>query len=84
MTINAISVEVPEVQADLAELLHRVSLGEEVIISQSGTPIARLVPIIKRSFPRIPGQDRGKVVIAPDFDDDLPERVLNDFLSLTD
>ena len=84
MTINAISIEVPEAQADLAELLRRVSLGEEVIISQSGTPIARLVPITERLSPRIPGQDKGKVVIAPDFEDDLPESVLNDFLRSAD
>lgn len=74
------NVELPELQA-FAELLRRVSSGEEVIISQAGTPIARIVPITKQSLPRIPGMDRGKVAIAPDFDDPLPEDVMNDFLN---
>jgi hypothetical protein len=29
--------------------------------------------------PRIPGLDKGKVVIAPDFNDPLPEDILSDF-----
>lgn len=78
------SVEFPEVQADLAELLRRVLSGEFVIISQAGTPIARIVPITEQSLPRIPGLDRGKVEIAPDFDTPLPEDILNDFLGSVD
>lgn len=31
--------------------------------------------------PRIPGQDKGQVVIAPDFNAPLPEDILNDFLN---
>jgi hypothetical protein len=31
--------------------------------------------------PRIPGQDKGQVIIAPDFDVPLPEDILNDFLN---
>ena len=78
------SVEFPEVQADLEELLRRVLSGEEVIISQAGTPIARIVPITQQSLPRTPGLDRGKVEIAPDFDAPLPEDILNDFLGSVD
>lgn len=77
------NVELPELQTDFSELLRRVLSGEEVIISQAGTPIARIVPIAEQSLPRIPGLDRGKVIIAPDFDAPLPEDVLNDFLSPT-
>ncbi|GAB1542861.1 hypothetical protein NUACC21_55350 [Scytonema sp. NUACC21] len=78
------NVELPKVQAELAELLRRVLSGEEVIISQAGTPIARIVPITEQSLPRIPGLDRGKVQIAPDFDAPLPEDILNDFLGSVD
>jgi hypothetical protein len=31
--------------------------------------------------PRIPGQDKGQVIIAPDFEAPLPEDILNDFLN---
>jgi prevent-host-death family protein len=78
------SLEIPEGQGEFAELIRRVQLGEEVIISQAGTPIARIVPIAEKLLPRIPGLDRGKVTIAPDFDAPLPEDILNTFLNPTD
>ncbi|MFB2983854.1 DUF29 family protein [Microseira sp. BLCC-F43] len=67
------TVEFPALQADLTQLLSRVLSGEEVIISQAGTPIARIVPIADQSLPRIPGLDRGKVVISPDFNEPIPK-----------
>ena len=78
------TVEFPELQANLTELLRRVLSGEEVVISQGGTPIARIVPIADQSLPRIPGLDRGKVVISPDFNEPLPEDIINDFLNPID
>ncbi|MDJ0673904.1 MAG: type II toxin-antitoxin system Phd/YefM family antitoxin [Calothrix sp. MO_167.B42] len=77
------SVEIPENQAEFAELLRRVKLGEEVIISSSGVPVARIVPIAEKALTRIPGLDRGKVTIAPDFDAPLPDDVLNPFINPT-
>ncbi len=35
-------------------------------------------------YPEFHSLDRGKVVIAPDFNEPLPEEVLNDFLSPLD
>lgn len=82
--LHMYSIEISEDQAAFAELLRRVLSGEEVIISQEGTPIARIVPIAEKTLPRIPGLDRGKVSIAPDFDAPLPDDVLNSFLNPTD
>jgi prevent-host-death family protein len=78
------NVEIPEGQAEFAELLRRVRSGEEIIISQAGIPIARIVPIAEQKLPRIPGLDRGKVTIKSDFDAPLPDDVLNAFLNPTD
>ncbi|MBW4672108.1 MAG: type II toxin-antitoxin system Phd/YefM family antitoxin [Cyanomargarita calcarea GSE-NOS-MK-12-04C] len=78
------NVELPELSTDLAELLRLVLSGEEVIISQAGTPIARIVPIVKQSLPRIPGLDKGKVIIASDFDTPLPDDILNSFIDPAD
>lgn len=78
------NAELPANLADFGELLRRVLAGEEVILSQAGTPIARIVPLTNQPLPRIPGLDSGKVFIAPDFDEPLPEDVLNDFLSPLD
>lgn len=78
------SLEIPESQAEFAELLRRVLQGEEVIISQAGTPIARIVPISEQTLPRIPGLDRGKVTISPDFDAPLPDDILDAFINPTE
>jgi prevent-host-death family protein len=78
------NVEIPEGQSEFAELLRRVRSGEEIVISQAGIPIARIVPIAEQKLPRIPGLDRGKVTITSDFDAPLPDDVLNAFLNPTD
>lgn len=75
------NTELPTNQSDFAELLSRVLAGEEVVLSQAGTPVARIVPVTRQPSPRTPGLDRGKVVIAPDFDEPLPEEVLDNFLN---
>ncbi len=78
------NVEIPDNRADFAKLLQRVLSGEEVVISQHGNPIARVVPIADKSLPRIPGLDKGKVVIASDFDAPLPDDILNSFTNPID
>ncbi len=37
--------------------------------------------VSENSLPRVPGQDRGQVWIADDFNAPLPETILNDFLN---
>ena len=77
MTIN---VSLWEATIQLAELLNHVRQGEEVIISEAGIPVARISPIDSKS-PRIPGQDRGKVIIDPDFDQPLPDEIIQNFIN---
>jgi prevent-host-death family protein len=77
----AINISIPEAANQFVELLDRVKHGEEVTILEAGVAIARLVPAPKQRSPRIPGQDQGKVLIAPDFNAPLPEDILNDFLN---
>jgi prevent-host-death family protein len=77
----AITINIPETVAQFTQLLDRVQAGEEILLIQNGIEIARLVPIQTVSQPRIPGQDKGKVAIAPDFNAPLPDLILNDFLN---
>ena len=77
----AISISIPELKRQFAELLERVKHGEEITILEAGVAIARLVPAPKQRSPRIPGQDQGLVLIVPDFNAPLPEDILNDFLN---
>jgi prevent-host-death family protein len=71
-------VSVHEAKTHLSRLLRRIASGEEVTISRSGTPVARLVPIREKPIRQL-GLDVGKVRIADDFDDPLPEDLLKTF-----
>lgn len=66
-------VNVHEAKTHLSRLLERVQAGEEITIAKAGKPIARLSAIRERPKRRIPGMDKGKVIIHADFDDPIPE-----------
>jgi prevent-host-death family protein len=67
------TVNIHEAKTHLSRLLERVRNGEEVVIAKAGTPVARLVAIRAKPARRVPGMDKGKVIIHPDFDDPIPE-----------
>ena len=63
-----------EAKTHFSKLLERVLNGEEIVIAKAGKPVARILPFTAEdTSPRIPGIDKGKVVIMPDFDDPLSE-----------
>ena len=66
-------VNVHEAKTQLSKLLQRVMNGEKIIIAKAGKPVAVLSPIEEAPEKRTPGNDAGKVIIAPDFDAPLPE-----------
>ena len=68
------TVSVEEAASNSIELLARVTASEEVVIAREGTPIARLARVEKGSARRrLPDLDKGKIWVAPDFDEPLPE-----------
>jgi prevent-host-death family protein len=74
---DTIRCGVYEAKTRLSELLELVSAGREVVITRRGHDIARLAPITttrRREF----GFDRGRVWISDDFDDPLPDDMLED------
>ncbi|MEW6274728.1 MAG: type II toxin-antitoxin system Phd/YefM family antitoxin [Bacillota bacterium] len=75
----AVQVNVHEAKTHFSKLLARVKEGEEVVIAKAGTPIARLVPVTERPARRVPGSAKGRVSISPDFNEPLPETVLEAF-----
>ncbi|MDE0269267.1 MAG: type II toxin-antitoxin system prevent-host-death family antitoxin [Acidimicrobiaceae bacterium] len=56
-----------EAKSQLSRLGRLAWEGEEIVIARNGKPYLRLTPY-ERS-PRTPGLWKGKVWIAPDFDD---------------
>ncbi|MGF1522274.1 MAG: type II toxin-antitoxin system Phd/YefM family antitoxin [Leptolyngbyaceae cyanobacterium] len=76
----AIRVNLPETAAQFAAPIEQVQSGEEILLSKSGILVARLLPVQAEANLRVPGQDKGKAMIAPDFDAPLPKEILNSFL----
>lgn len=68
------TVNIHEAKTHLSRLLAQVQAGEEIIISKSGKPYAKLVPI-SRVKERKPGIAKGAVTDA--FFEPLPESELD-------
>jgi prevent-host-death family protein len=71
------SVGVHEAKTHLSRLLDEVAAGEEVVITRRGEEVASLVPV--RASKRRFGMDRGRFVVPDDFDDPLPDDLLDAF-----
>ena len=61
------------------KLVDRAGAGEEILIAKAGKPVARLVPLREKRKPRKKGLLKGKIRIADNFDEPLPEEVLASF-----
>jgi antitoxin (DNA-binding transcriptional repressor) of toxin-antitoxin stability system len=58
-----------EVQAQLPELIHKLTPGDEVVITENNREVARLLPVVQRDRPIILGGLPGSVLyMAEDFD----------------
>jgi prevent-host-death family protein len=66
-------VNIHQAKTHLSRLLERVQAGEDIIIAKAGKPVAVLSAVRDRPKERVPGMDKGKVIIHDDFDDPLPE-----------
>lgn len=68
-----------EAKTHLSEIVERASNGEEFVVEKSGKPKARILPLTSRGTKVRFGVWRGKVKIHDDFDDPLPEELLQAF-----
>lgn len=73
-------VSVEDAKAHLSRLLDAVEAGEEVVITRSGEPVARLVGIARPAPRRRFGTLPDFATAAPDFDEPLSVEDL-DFVS---
>ncbi|MGK7880396.1 MAG: type II toxin-antitoxin system Phd/YefM family antitoxin [Crocosphaera sp.] len=79
-----IKVTIPQANQQFSQLIESVLQGEEIIICEDNdqsVPIARITGIHPTKKNRIPGQDRGKIIISPDFNEPLPDDILSDFIN---
>jgi prevent-host-death family protein len=72
-------VNVHAAKTQLSRLLDAAAAGEEVIIARAGKPVARLVPIAEAKPRRRLGTLTGKLTVPDNFDDPLPEDIVDAF-----
>lgn len=75
-----VSVTVSEIEHDLPGYLRRVEGGETVVVLRDGQPIAEIRPAPRRSRQLRPvGLAAGEFSIPDDFDDPLPDDIIDAF-----
>ncbi len=70
---------VHEAKTHLSRLLDRAQEGEEFVIAKAGKPVARLGPLAPRGKKRRLGLLDSKMTIPDDFNDPLPDVVIEAF-----
>lgn len=66
-------VDLRKSQINVHDLLILVQEGNEVVLTEGATPLARVIPITLSSTPRKVGLHPGAIQISEDFDEPLPE-----------
>lgn len=73
-------VTIDEIKDDLADYLQRVGRGETLIVMRAGKPFAEIKPVTMGAATRRPfGLCAGEFTVPDDFDESLPEIILNEF-----
>jgi len=68
---------VHEAKTHLSKIIKEIYSDGPFIITKSGEPVAKIIPINKQTLPRNPGKEN--IIISNDFDAQLPNNILNDF-----
>lgn len=68
-----------EVEHGAVEYLHRAIDGETVVVYREGRPVAEIRPVTETEALRPVGLAAGEFVVPDDFDDPLPDDLLDAF-----
>ncbi len=78
--LHMVQVSVDEIKQDLSAYLQRVETGETLVIVKAGKPIAEIRPIASSSKRLRPfGLCAGEFTVPDDFDEPLPENIIQEF-----
>ncbi len=72
-------VGIHEAKTHLSRLIPAALAGEEVVITKSGQPLVKLVPVHCKKKKRQLGLYQNKIVIHGDVSTSLPQDVIDDF-----
>ena len=75
-----VQVNVDDIQHDLLTYLQLVEDGQTLVIVKTGKPIAEIKPVLSNPKKLRPfGLCAGEFTVPDDFDDPLPEHILQEF-----
>jgi prevent-host-death family protein len=70
--MKPIVVGMHEAKTNFSKLVKRAAAGQDVIVKNFDTPVAKIVAYTPPKAKRTPGRFKGEIVIKPGFDD-IPE-----------
>jgi prevent-host-death family protein len=73
------TVNIFEAKTQLSKLIQMAENGEDVVIARAGKPVVRLTKLEPEKKPIVFGLMKGRIHVADDFDDPLPEEMLAEF-----
>ena len=79
-----ITLNIDDIQQNLSGFIKLIQEGNSLIITQADQPIAEIKPIStnqKQKEPRPIGLCEGEFVVPDDFNDPLPEEIINLFIN---
>ena len=75
-----ITINIDEIEQNLSHVLQCIKAGEILVILQANQPIAEIKPLIKIQTQLRPfGLCAGEFVVPDNFDEPLPESIINQF-----
>ena len=72
-------INIHDAKTHLSRIVEEVAAGREVIIAKAGKPMAKLVPLGAKVTKKNLGLLKGRLKIPPDFNNPLPEAVMQLF-----
>ena len=76
----AAQFNIHDAKTNLSRIIDRVEHGEEIVISRAGTPVAKVVPLIRSVKRTGRGSLRGRLVMTDDWDSDaVNDSIAEDF-----
>jgi prevent-host-death family protein len=68
MSAEVVHYNMHDAKTHLSRIIERVERGEEIIIDRAGTPVARIVPLVRRVDRTAVGSLAGQLDLTGDWD----------------
>jgi prevent-host-death family protein len=67
------AIDLDSAKSQLPELIRQAARGEDVILTEDGEPVAKIIPITRAPAPRRFGTAKGLIRMTNDFDEPLDD-----------